>query len=125
MCLLSTRFQVEYVLSEPGDSWEGRKGRVDETMLKDFINRPDDSKCYVCVCGPTAFNDLFIGCVKLPLCMIILFKKHNSPGVLFSHSLQASITLHKTVLIQVINEFGLILDVIDEVTQIHKYGIVD
>lgn len=58
------RFQVEYVLSEPCESWTGRKGRVDESMLKDFLNRPDGSKCYVCVCGPTAFTELTTGLVK-------------------------------------------------------------
>ncbi|XP_070823257.1 cytochrome b5 reductase 4 [Chaetodon trifascialis] len=58
------RFQVEYVLSEPCDSWTGRKGRVDESMLKDFLNRPDGSKCYVCVCGPTAFTELTMGLLK-------------------------------------------------------------
>nr|XP_046255989.1 cytochrome b5 reductase 4 [Scatophagus argus]XP_046255990.1 cytochrome b5 reductase 4 [Scatophagus argus]XP_046255991.1 cytochrome b5 reductase 4 [Scatophagus argus] len=58
------RFQVEYVLSEPCESWTGRKGRVDESMLKDFLSRPDGSKCYVCVCGPTAFTELTIGLLK-------------------------------------------------------------
>lgn len=57
------RFQVEYVLSDPCESWSGRKGRVDESMLKDFLSRPDGSKCYACVCGPTAFTELTIGCV--------------------------------------------------------------
>ncbi|XP_070691505.1 cytochrome b5 reductase 4 [Pempheris klunzingeri] len=58
------RFQVEYVLSEPCESWTGRRGRVDESMLKDFLNRPDGSKCYVCMCGPTAFTELTIGLLK-------------------------------------------------------------
>ncbi|XP_045901699.1 cytochrome b5 reductase 4-like isoform X2 [Micropterus dolomieu] len=58
------RFQVEYVLSEPCESWTERKGRVDESMLKDFLNRPDGSKCYVCVCGPTAFTELTTGLLK-------------------------------------------------------------
>lgn len=62
-CLFNIRFQVEYVLSEPCESWTGRKGQADETMLKDFLNRPNSSKCYVCVCGPTAFTELTIGCV--------------------------------------------------------------
>ncbi|KAG7233179.1 hypothetical protein INR49_007385 [Caranx melampygus] len=55
------RFQVEYVLSEPCESWSGRRGRVDESMLQEFINRPDGSRCYACVCGPTAFTELTIG----------------------------------------------------------------
>ncbi|KAK2844085.1 hypothetical protein Q5P01_010744 [Channa striata] len=58
------RFQVEYVLSEPCQSWTGRKGRVDEPMLQDLLNRPEGSKCYVCVCGPTAFTELTIGLLK-------------------------------------------------------------
>lgn len=60
----SERFQVEYVLSDPCESWTGRKGRVDELMLKDFLQRPDESKCYVCVCGPDAFTELTIGLLK-------------------------------------------------------------
>uniref|UniRef100_A0A8D3DI72 Cytochrome-b5 reductase n=1 Tax=Scophthalmus maximus TaxID=52904 RepID=A0A8D3DI72_SCOMX len=59
------RFQVEHVLSDPCESWSGRKGRVDESMLRDFLNRPEGSKCYVCVCGPTAFTELTIGLLKL------------------------------------------------------------
>lgn len=58
------RFEVEYVLSEPCDSWTGRKSRVDESMLKDFLHRPDGSKCYACVCGPTAFTELTVGLLK-------------------------------------------------------------
>lgn len=64
MCVcVCVRFQVEYVLSVPSDGWTGRKGRVDECILKDFLSRPDGSKCYACVCGPTAFTELTIGCV--------------------------------------------------------------
>ncbi|XP_041650363.1 cytochrome b5 reductase 4 isoform X2 [Cheilinus undulatus] len=58
------RFQVEYVLSEPPESWTGRTGRVDELMLKDVVVRPDGSKCFVCVCGPSAFTELTIGLLK-------------------------------------------------------------
>ncbi|XP_022606626.1 cytochrome b5 reductase 4 [Seriola dumerili] len=58
------RFQVDYVLSEPCESWTGRRGRVDESMLQDFLNRPDGSRCYVCVCGPSAFTELTVGLLK-------------------------------------------------------------
>uniref|UniRef100_A0A3Q2X7H3 Cytochrome b5 reductase 4 n=1 Tax=Hippocampus comes TaxID=109280 RepID=A0A3Q2X7H3_HIPCM len=51
------RFQVEHILSEPCESWTGRKGRVDDTIIKDFLSRPQGSKCYVCVCGPTLFTE--------------------------------------------------------------------
>uniref|UniRef100_A0A8C4ZM06 Cytochrome b5 reductase 4 n=1 Tax=Gadus morhua TaxID=8049 RepID=A0A8C4ZM06_GADMO len=52
------RFQVEYVLSEPGDGWPGQKGRVEQSMLRDFLSRPEGSRVYVCVCGPSAFTEL-------------------------------------------------------------------
>ncbi|XP_033971537.1 cytochrome b5 reductase 4 [Trematomus bernacchii] len=58
------RFQVEYVLSDPCDSWSGRTGRVEESMLEEFLTRPEGSKCYVCVCGPTAFTEITIGLLK-------------------------------------------------------------
>ncbi|XP_061529581.1 cytochrome b5 reductase 4 isoform X6 [Phycodurus eques] len=51
------RFQVEHILSEPCDNWTGRKGRVDDAVIKDFLSRPDGSKCYVCVCGPPLFTE--------------------------------------------------------------------
>ncbi|KAI9541372.1 hypothetical protein NQZ68_031028 [Dissostichus eleginoides] len=58
------RFQVEYVLSDPCDSWSGRTGRVEESMLEEFLTRPEGSKCYVCVCGPTAFTEITMGLLK-------------------------------------------------------------
>ncbi|XP_041962291.1 cytochrome b5 reductase 4 isoform X2 [Alosa sapidissima] len=58
------RFEVEYVLSEPSDSWTGRRGRVQTSMLTDLLVRPEGSKCLVCVCGPTAFTELAVGLVK-------------------------------------------------------------
>ncbi|XP_057690240.1 cytochrome b5 reductase 4 isoform X2 [Corythoichthys intestinalis] len=58
------RFQVEHILSEPCESWTGRKGRVDDAVIKDFLSRPEGSKCYVCVCGPTLFTEETIRLVK-------------------------------------------------------------
>uniref|UniRef100_A0AAQ4QED1 Cytochrome b5 reductase 4 n=2 Tax=Gasterosteus aculeatus aculeatus TaxID=481459 RepID=A0AAQ4QED1_GASAC len=60
----SDRFQVDYVLSDPCEGWTGRTGRVDESMLQDFLTRPHGSKCYVCVCGPAAFTELTMGLLK-------------------------------------------------------------
>uniref|UniRef100_A0A3Q1BWD9 Cytochrome b5 reductase 4 n=1 Tax=Amphiprion ocellaris TaxID=80972 RepID=A0A3Q1BWD9_AMPOC len=57
------RFQVEYILSEPSESWTGRNGRVTESVLNEFLIRPQGSKCYVCTCGPTAFTELTTGYV--------------------------------------------------------------
>lgn len=51
------------MLSDPCEGWTGRTGRVDESMLQDFLTRPHGSKCYVCVCGPAAFTELTMGCV--------------------------------------------------------------
>ncbi|XP_055781438.1 cytochrome b5 reductase 4-like [Salvelinus fontinalis] len=58
------RFQVEYILSEPCDGWTGRKGRVEASMLTGFLVRPEDSKVFVCVCGPSDFTELTVGLVR-------------------------------------------------------------
>ncbi|XP_076004560.1 cytochrome b5 reductase 4 [Genypterus blacodes] len=58
------RFQVDFVLSEPCENWSGGKGRVNLSVLKEFFDRPPGSKCYVCVCGPTAFSELTTGMVQ-------------------------------------------------------------
>uniref|UniRef100_A0A1A8S5U7 Cytochrome b5 reductase 4 n=1 Tax=Nothobranchius rachovii TaxID=451742 RepID=A0A1A8S5U7_9TELE len=58
------RFQVEHILSEPSDSWTNRTGRVDEAMLKELLVRPSGSRCYVCVCGPSAFTELTVRLLK-------------------------------------------------------------
>uniref|UniRef100_H3CBJ7 Cytochrome b5 reductase 4 n=1 Tax=Tetraodon nigroviridis TaxID=99883 RepID=H3CBJ7_TETNG len=58
------RFQVEYILSEPSDGWRGRRGRVDGALLQDVLLRPDGSRCFVCVCGPTAFTELTLRLAK-------------------------------------------------------------
>ncbi|XP_076827956.1 cytochrome b5 reductase 4 isoform X2 [Brachyhypopomus gauderio] len=54
------RFQVEYVLAEPSDSWTGRRGRVEASVLQDFLQRPGDATCLVCVCGPVGFTELTV-----------------------------------------------------------------
>ncbi|XP_026871847.2 cytochrome b5 reductase 4 isoform X2 [Electrophorus electricus] len=64
ICAEDARFQVEYVLSEPSASWTGRRGHVDVSKLQDFLQRPGDSKCLVCVCGPTGFAELTVQLVK-------------------------------------------------------------
>nr|XP_055067145.1 cytochrome b5 reductase 4-like isoform X1 [Misgurnus anguillicaudatus] len=64
LCTKEKRFQVEYVLSEHIDSWEGRKGRIDAQNLHDFLERPENSKCLVCVCGPTGFTELAVQLIR-------------------------------------------------------------
>ncbi|XP_061675150.1 cytochrome b5 reductase 4 isoform X5 [Syngnathoides biaculeatus] len=58
------RFQVEHILSEPSENWTGRKGHVDDAIIKDFLSKPEGSKFYVCVCGPTLFTEQTIRLVK-------------------------------------------------------------
>ncbi|XP_072535815.1 cytochrome b5 reductase 4 isoform X1 [Salminus brasiliensis] len=64
LCSEEERCQVEYVLSEPPGSWTGRRGRVEATMLQGVLERPGDSKCLVCVCGPAGFTELAVQLVK-------------------------------------------------------------
>ncbi|KAI5608778.1 cytochrome b5 reductase 4 isoform X1, partial [Silurus asotus] len=64
LCAEEERFQVEYVLSEPAGSWTGKRGRIDATLLQAFLDRPGDSKCFVCVCGPTGFTELTVQLLK-------------------------------------------------------------
>uniref|UniRef100_A0A8C9V1S5 Cytochrome b5 reductase 4 n=1 Tax=Scleropages formosus TaxID=113540 RepID=A0A8C9V1S5_SCLFO len=52
------RFEVDYVLSEPSDDWPGRRGQIEASLLSDFLTKQEESKCFVCICGPTAFTEL-------------------------------------------------------------------
>lgn len=58
------RFEVQYVLSEPSPSWSGATGRVSESLLRETVSKPDDSRCFACVCGPDAFTELSLGLLK-------------------------------------------------------------
>ncbi|XP_068603427.1 cytochrome b5 reductase 4 [Brachionichthys hirsutus] len=64
--LAATResFEVEHVLSEPGGGWTGRRGRIDDAVLRDSLCRPAGSKCCVCVCGPAPFTELTVRLLK-------------------------------------------------------------
>uniref|UniRef100_A0A671MZJ1 Cytochrome b5 reductase 4-like n=1 Tax=Sinocyclocheilus anshuiensis TaxID=1608454 RepID=A0A671MZJ1_9TELE len=64
LCTKEERFEVEYVLSEPTDSWKGRRGRIDACMLQNFLERPEKARCLVCVCGPTRFTELAVQLVR-------------------------------------------------------------
>ncbi|KTG31317.1 hypothetical protein cypCar_00027612 [Cyprinus carpio] len=64
LCTKEERFEVEYVLSEPTDSWKGRRGRIDACMLQNFLERPEKAKCLVCVCGPAKFTELAVQLVR-------------------------------------------------------------
>ncbi|KAL1258893.1 hypothetical protein QQF64_009470 [Cirrhinus molitorella] len=64
LCTKEERFEVEYVLSEPTDSWKGRRGRIDACMLQNFLERPENAKCLVCLCGPTGFTELAVQLIR-------------------------------------------------------------
>ncbi|XP_072317214.1 cytochrome b5 reductase 4 [Eucyclogobius newberryi] len=64
LAAIDERFQVEYVLSEPCESWSGARGRVNESLLRGSVSKPDGSKRFACVCGPSAFTELTIGLLK-------------------------------------------------------------
>lgn len=58
------RFEVEYILSEACEGWSGRRGRVNEALLRETVSRQEGSKCYACVCGPNTFTEITIGFLK-------------------------------------------------------------
>uniref|UniRef100_A0A8C9T453 Cytochrome b5 reductase 4 n=1 Tax=Scleropages formosus TaxID=113540 RepID=A0A8C9T453_SCLFO len=59
------RFEVDYVLSEPSDDWPGRRGQIEASLLSDFLTKQEESKCFVCICGPTAFTELALRSVAV------------------------------------------------------------
>lgn len=58
------RFEVQYVLSEPAQSWSGTTGRINEALLRETVSKSDGSKGFACVCGPSAFTELAMGFLK-------------------------------------------------------------
>ncbi|CAL9705490.1 unnamed protein product [Knipowitschia caucasica] len=58
------RFEVDYILSEPCENWSGERGRVSECLLREKIQKTDESKNFACLCGPNAFTELTIGLLK-------------------------------------------------------------
>ncbi|XP_023663551.1 cytochrome b5 reductase 4-like isoform X6 [Paramormyrops kingsleyae] len=61
---MEEKFEVKHVLSEPSDDWTGCRGRIDASLLMDFMSRPKESRCFVCICGPTPFTKLARGLVQ-------------------------------------------------------------
>ncbi|XP_066994666.2 cytochrome b5 reductase 4 [Anabrus simplex] len=58
-----SRFSVLHVLSDAVADWEGQRGRIDLSLLQNFLPStvPDAASppsCFICVCGPTAFTEL-------------------------------------------------------------------
>ncbi|XP_073482988.1 cytochrome b5 reductase 4 isoform X2 [Aquarana catesbeiana] len=50
------RFEIQFVLSEPSDSWTGCKGQISTSLLSESIQRSkEDSTILICICGPNGF----------------------------------------------------------------------
>ncbi|XP_063772985.1 cytochrome b5 reductase 4 [Pseudophryne corroboree] len=58
LCLTDKRFEAQFILSEPNDSWNGYKGQISAPLLSEAITRSKkDSKVLTCICGPNGFID--------------------------------------------------------------------
>ncbi|XP_056421991.1 cytochrome b5 reductase 4 [Hyla sarda] len=58
LCLLDKRFDTQFILSEPSESWVGHKGQISSSLLLEALSRSkEDSSVFICVCGPNDFVD--------------------------------------------------------------------
>nr|XP_009666606.1 PREDICTED: cytochrome b5 reductase 4 isoform X2 [Struthio camelus australis] len=65
LALRDERFEVQFVLSEPTKDWVGKQGRISSSLLSGFMKRSrKDSKVLICICGPTAFTEQGVQCLK-------------------------------------------------------------
>ncbi|XP_077145910.1 cytochrome b5 reductase 4 isoform X1 [Ranitomeya variabilis] len=56
LCLADCRFEAQYILSEPTQSWVGHKGQISSSLLSEVLTRSkNNSSALICVCGPTGF----------------------------------------------------------------------
>lgn len=59
------RLQVNHVLSEPDDSWEGARGRVRTQLLQGFVPSEDPKQpLLICICGPLPFTKATLKCLE-------------------------------------------------------------
>ncbi|XP_077161539.1 cytochrome b5 reductase 4 isoform X2 [Paroedura picta] len=53
-----TRFDVQFVLSEPTEGWTGKQGKISFPLVSQFVKRnKDNSKMLICICGPLPFME--------------------------------------------------------------------
>lgn len=52
---LGERCQIVHTLTKGSDAWSGRRGRVDEELIKEYAGTPDE-ETMVLVCGPEAME---------------------------------------------------------------------
>ncbi|MEE6476349.1 hypothetical protein FKM82_011048 [Ascaphus truei] len=58
LCLVDKRFEAQFVLSEPSDTWTEYQGHISLPFLSETITRSGkESKMLICICGPNGFVD--------------------------------------------------------------------
>ncbi|XP_075454009.1 cytochrome b5 reductase 4 isoform X2 [Ascaphus truei] len=58
LCLVDKRFEAQFVLSEPSDTWTEYQGHISLPFLSVTITRSGkESKMLICICGPNGFVD--------------------------------------------------------------------
>jgi len=56
--ILLSRFEVQFILSEPAEDWVGKRGKISSALLSECMKRSKkDSKVLICICGPTPFTE--------------------------------------------------------------------
>lgn len=49
-------FEMVTVLSNPGNTWRGCRGRIDSRVLKEHLPPVTEDKTLICICGPCPFT---------------------------------------------------------------------
>lgn len=58
LSLSDGRFEAQFILSEPSESWVGHKGQISSSLLSETLTQSKaDSSVFICVCGPNRFVD--------------------------------------------------------------------
>ncbi|XP_053557171.1 cytochrome b5 reductase 4-like [Bombina bombina] len=58
LCLADKRFESQFVLSEPTETWTGSQGQISHHLLSESLTRSKkESKVLICICGPNGFVD--------------------------------------------------------------------
>ncbi|XP_050828283.1 cytochrome b5 reductase 4 isoform X1 [Serinus canaria] len=53
-----SRFEVQFILSQPSKDWVGKRGKISSSLLSEFVKRSRrDSKVLICICGPAPFTE--------------------------------------------------------------------
>ncbi|XP_061479234.1 cytochrome b5 reductase 4 isoform X2 [Rhineura floridana] len=60
-----SRFDIQFVLSEPKKGWTGKQGKISFSFLSQFVKRSKyDSKILICICGPLSFTEQGMGLLQ-------------------------------------------------------------